>query len=219
LQAKTRTELLDLFNTLDSLRSQQEADTSSILEKLSILDELKMIQDEKKAGELGIKFSETNEDLISRQESENLLVGSLQLHDSTASQVDIVGEPLNEDLMRYGEKGPRHVLIYAEISAHTLVHPFYGVAQRHNRRWAIMKDLRKCPTLADAIKNGQMPSSIPDRIAVAHQIATTVDYLHSVEVLIKRLSDRSVLISRNGDVITPYLTELEKARLVWEASP
>jgi hypothetical protein len=203
---------------LDSLRSQQEANSSAILDKLSILDELKKVQDEKAAGELGIDFTESNEDLDVRQKSEDLLVGKLKLPGSTTTQVDVVCEPLMEDVMGYGEKGPRHILIYAKISARTLVHPFYGVAQRHNRRWAVMKDLRKCLTLADAIKTSQMPASILDRIALAHQIATTVDYLHSVEVLIKRLSDKTVLLSHNGDAITPYLTELEKARLVGEVT-
>lgn len=186
------------------------------MDRLLILDELKKVQDQKAAGELGIDFAETNEDLDVRQESEDFLVGSLKLRGSTATQVDVICEPLKEDLMRYGEKGPRHILIYAKISARTLVHQFYGVAQRYNRRWAVMKDLRKCPSLADAIKTSQMPASTLDRIALAHQIATTVDYLHSVEVLTKRLSDKTVLLSQNGDAITPYLTELEKARLVCE---
>ena len=184
------------------------------MDKLSILDELKRVQDQKAAGELGIDFAETNEDLDVRQESEDLLVGSLKLRGSTTTQVEVICEPLKEDVMRYGEKGPRHILIYAKISAHTLVHQFYGVAQRYNRRWAVMKDMRKCLNLADTIKTGQMPASILDRIALAHQIAATVDYLHSVEVLIKKLSDKTVLLSQEGDAITPYLTELEKARLV-----
>jgi hypothetical protein len=77
-----------------------------------------------------------------------------------------------------------------------------------------MKDLRKCPTLGVAIRDGNLPQSVLERLGVAHDIAKTVEYLHSVEVLVKRLSDKTVVLSSDYGTITPYLTDLERARLV-----
>jgi hypothetical protein len=128
--------------------------------------------------------------------------------------VNVVCEPVKEDLMRYGEKGPRHVLIYAQLSANTLVHPFYGIAQRFGQRWAVMKDLRECPTLGAAIRDGRLPQFVLERLGIAHDIAKTIEYLHSVEVLVKRLSDKTVLLSSDHGEVVPYLTDLERARLV-----
>ncbi|KAH8689275.1 hypothetical protein GQ44DRAFT_720472 [Phaeosphaeriaceae sp. PMI808] len=77
-----------------------------------------------------------------------------------------------------------------------------------------MKDLRKAPTLAGAIQDGKLPQSTLERLGIAHEVAKTVVYLHSVEVLVKRLSDKTVLLTSENGTFKPYLTDLENARLV-----
>jgi serine/threonine protein kinase len=146
------------------------------------------------------------------EESDRLLSGSLADADSRITKV--VCEPVKEDLMKYGEKGPRHVLIYAKLSANTLVHPFYGIAQRSNQRWIVMKDLRQCPSLRDMMRDGKVPKSVLERTSIACDIARTMEYLHSVEILVKRLSDTTILLSRENNVVIPYLTNIDRARLV-----
>lgn len=79
-----------------------------------------------------------------------------------------------------------------------------------------MKDLRGIPTLAHAIKDGTWPESLPQRLSVAHEVAKTMEYLHSVEILVKRLSDSTVILEFTDGIITPYLTNLESARLFKE---
>jgi hypothetical protein len=216
MKTSTRSELLKLTVKLDQNRTQQYAHMAEMMKKLEILDELKEDLDEKAASKLGIDFPECETSLsVTREKGNVSLSGKLKLSNASDKTTNVICEPLKEDLMRYGEKGPRYVLIYAKISANTLVHPFYGIAQRFGQRWAVMKDLRECPTLASAIQNGQLPHSVLERIAIAHHVATTVDYLHSVEVLVKRLSDRTILLSSENGTITPYLTDLDKARLVF----
>lgn len=43
-----------------------------------------------------------------------------------------------------------------------------------------------------------------------------MEYLHSVEILVKRLSDSTVILESTDGTITPYLTNLESARLFKE---
>jgi hypothetical protein len=79
------------------------------------------------------------------------------------------------------------------------------------------EDLRDQPVLGDAIGRKEIPDSILGRIGIAYDIAKTVDYLHSVEVLVKRLSDRNIVLMLESGTFTPYLTNLERARLVYMA--
>jgi serine/threonine protein kinase len=212
LEVSTRTALSKLDTKTDASRAQQQRDMETILEKLQILDELKKNQDEEKAPQLRVDFPEQDLRLQVTKESDKLLSGSLADADSKITKV--VCEPVKEDLMKYGEKGPRHVLIYAKLSANTLVHPFYGIAQRSNQRWIVMKDLRQCPSLRDMMRDGKVPKSVLERISIACDIARTMEYLHSVEILVKRLSDTTILLSRENNVAIPYLTNIDRARLV-----
>jgi serine/threonine protein kinase len=204
--------LSKLDTKTDASRAQQQRDMETILEKLQILDELKKNQDEEKAPQLRVDFPEQDLRLQVTKESDKLLSGSLADADSKITKV--VCEPVKEDLMKYGEKGPRHVLIYAKLSANTLVHPFYGIAQRSNQRWIVMKDLRQCPSLRDMMRDCKVPKSVLERISIACDIARTMEYLHSVEILVKRLSDTTILLSRENNVVIPYLTNIDRARLV-----
>jgi serine/threonine protein kinase len=200
-------------------QSRQQTDLAAILDKLRILDDLKKVADRQTSPELKIDFPEDDTclSIMGADDRGQLLYGILT--SPGGDQTHVVCEPIQDNIMNYGQAGPRHVLIYARISANTLVHPFYGIAQRRGRMWAVMKDLRTSKTLAQAIRDTQLPASVLDRVAIAHQIATTVEYLHSVEVLVKRLSDTKVLLCIENNSITPYLTDLEQARLVCLFSP
>jgi len=195
----------------DESKTQQETYMETIIKRLQILDELKKDRDEQKPPQLNVDFLESDSRLSVTKENEKLLSGSLVNSDSTTTAV--ICEPVKEDLMMHGEKGPRHVLIYAKLSANTLVHPFYGIVQRHHQRWIVMKDLRQCPSLRNAIRGKEMPQSALERLNVACDVAKTMEYLHSVEVLVKRLSDTTILLSSENGTVIPYLTNLDRARL------
>lgn len=190
-------------------RAQQQRGMEAILEKLQILDELKKNQDEEKAPQLRVDFPKQDLRLQVTKESDKLLSGSLADADSRITKV--VCEPVKEDLMKYGEKGPRHVLIYAKLSANTLVHLFYDIAQRSNQRWIMMKDLREYLSLRDMMRDGKVPKSVLKRISIACDIAWTVEYLHSVEVLVKRLSNTTIHLSCENKCGHPLLDKYRQS--------
>jgi hypothetical protein len=190
---------------------------ATIMSKLEILDELKDLQlsTHEGAPKLEIDFPKYDENLIVELDAgTNTLVGELRIHGKVEETTNVICDLLKEELMRFGEQGPRHISIYSKISANTLVHPFYGVAEKFGKRWTVMKDLRKASTLATAIEQKLLPTSIADRIDIAQKIATTVGYLHSVEILLKYLSDTTILLVANPEGYTPYLTDLDRARMV-----
>jgi serine/threonine protein kinase len=126
----------------------------------------------------------------------------------------IVLADVNEDEMRVGGRGSRHVEIYKRISVGTFVQSFYGICERDGKKYAVLEDLRKEPTLAVAIQNSLL-SDETQRLRVAYDLANTMAYFHSVGILLKSLSDDSVVLRRLDDgTLQPCLTNLETARMV-----
>ncbi|KAL3460053.1 kinase-like domain-containing protein [Aspergillus heterothallicus] len=212
----TRSDLLGIATRIRDDQTHRQTDLAAIMDKLQILDDLKKVANRETSPELKIDFPEDDSRLLitGADNRDQLLYGTLA--SPSGARTNVLCEPIQDSIMNYAQAGPRHVLIYGRISANTLVHPFYGLAQRRGRKWAVMKDMRASRTLAQEITDNHLPDSVLDRVAIAHQIAATVEYLHSVEVLIKRLSDAKVLIDRENGFIKPYLTDLEQARLIKE---
>jgi serine/threonine protein kinase len=73
---------------------------------------------------------------------------------------------------------------------------------------------KKRRSVAEAIRDGKLPQSTLERLAIVHEVAKIIEYLHSVEVLVKRLSDKNILLASENGTLKPYLTDLESARLV-----
>ncbi|KLU87654.1 serine/threonine protein kinase [Magnaporthiopsis poae ATCC 64411] len=209
----------DVLKLLD--QSQQgfvrdEAHFADITAKLTILENLKENLEGKAPGDLRVDFADGDPRLAIIQASDNELSGTLTISDELTAPV--VCEPVKEELMRYGEKGSRHVAIYAQLSAHTGVHPFYGIARHRGKRWCVFRDLRDSPTLAEAIFSNKLPTDLFERVRVAFEVASTLSYLHSVEILLKRMSDRTVLLVTEQGRTVPYLTQVESARLFKEST-
>jgi serine/threonine protein kinase len=127
----------------------------------------------------------------------------------------IVLANINEDEMKVGRSGSRHVEIYKRISVGALVQSFYGIYERNGKKYAVMEDLRNEPTLARAIEDGLLPDDATARIRIAYELANTLAYFHSVGILIKSLSDDTVVLRKLVDgTFQPCLTNLETARMV-----
>jgi serine/threonine protein kinase len=122
-------------------------------------------------------------------------------------------EVKNDDLK--GRWGSRQAEIYHRISTGTLVQHFYGIAELHGSRYAVMEDLREGLTMAMAIESNQLPEPLT-RLRLAYEIANTVAYLHSVGIIIKNISDNNIVLKKGGEGMQfrPCLTNLEEARLV-----
>lgn len=191
---------------------------TQIQSQSTILDEIIKALKEPETPKLQLDFRDNDSRLTLTKDplDDTLLSGELHPHGSQDGSVKVLCEPVNESIMKYGEKGPRHVLIYAQISANTGVQPFYGIAERSGKRWTVMRDLRGMPSLARLIKDGNWPKSLSHRLSVAYEVAKTMEYLHSVEVLVKRLSDHTVVLETTDSTIIPCLTNIESARLIKE---
>jgi hypothetical protein len=113
--------------------------------------------------------------------------------------------------------GSRHAEIYQCISIGTLVQSFYGIAELHGKRFAVMQDLRDDQTLAAAIESHDSYEPLA-YIRFAYELANTVAYLHSVGIIVKNISDTNVVVVKleGGSRLQPRLTNLEQARRVSE---
>ena len=69
-------------------------------------------------------------------------------------------------------------------------------------------------TLHALIKDGNLPASLAHRMTLARDVARTMEYLHSVQLLLKSLSDESIVVLEDKDVLIPYVTGIESAREV-----
>lgn len=108
---------------------------------------------------------------------------------------------------------PRVLQIYQKISARIGVQRFYGVLEKGGARYSVMEDLTNSKTLAEHIKEDKTHTLL-QRLGWAYQIASTMAYLHGVGIVLKALSDESIVIHDVGGTLRPVLTELELARLV-----
>ena len=133
----------------------------------------------------------------------------------------VICKEIKNDEIRSGRGGSRHVEIYQLISTRELVEVFYGIAELGGKRYAVMEDLRDDPTLTAAIidskeLNRDGPLS---RLRLAYEVASAVAYLHSVDIVVKNISDVNIVLKRlrlevGGRRFRPCLTNLEDARTV-----
>lgn len=102
------------------------------------------------------------------------------------------------------------------MDVNILVHPFYGIVSIEGFYWAVMKDFREFKSLAMALQDAEWRAAkrYRDRVRIAYLISKTVAFLHSVDLLVKRLGDVSVVMVEQGGNEVPYLTGLEQARFV-----
>ena len=116
-------------------------------------------------------------------------------------------------------RSSRHDEIYQLISTSALVEVFYGIAELGGKRYAVMEDLRDDPTLAAMIDSNELNCNDSlTRLHLAYEVASAVAYLHSVDIIVKNISDVNIVLKRlrlkDGQRFRPCLTNLEKARRV-----
>jgi len=157
-----------------------------------------------------INFPNDDRRLKVEQDGEGFLNGTLD-------NMKVICQPINTSEMKYG-KAARIAYIYSMLAGNTLVHGYHGLAERNDRVWAVMDDLRDSKSIHSLIKDGVLPTDPKVRLMVAYDLSKTVAYLHSVQILIKNLSDKNVLLVQEeveeGTAWKPILTDLDQARLV-----
>lgn len=181
----------------------------------------KLVEDEK----MGCK-NERGLDITFREQDSRLQV-SFDDNDHLSGTLDgfgaVICVEVNEDEMKPGHKGLRHAEIY-HISDGTLVQSFHGftVQQikpggRKHRVYAVMEDMRSYPTLADMLIDQSLPGCL-DCLRILYELANTIAYFHSLEMILKIINDESVVLKRimdaNGVRFQPCLTNVVQARRV-----
>jgi len=114
------------------------------------------------------------------------------------------------------------LLIYAELSRTVNIQKLYGVFHDESTHYAVMEDLDSEDSpfvlLKDALSNGNLAQgSRIQRLRLCYELALTVAYLHSVNIVVKVISESSFFIREVNGELNPVLTHLEHARLVHPA--
>ncbi|KAK3391180.1 kinase-like domain-containing protein [Podospora didyma] len=183
----------------EGLRGQEKVFSAIMDEKLQILS--------KTSAKWRADFQSNDTRLKASQDSSGDLSGTLDGQ-------RVVLYPISSN-QRDSRVGPRHVTLYSKLSANTSVHSFYGLADRNGQLYAVMQDLRTAKSLGSCLADPQF-SDARDRLRVAYDVAQTMAYLHSVEILVRSLSDQNVVLTREDREWKPVLTRLDQARLFLE---
>lgn len=126
----------------------------------------------------------------------------------------VVCYKVNSPDMRIGKRGIRIVEIYQQLALNTLVQPFYGILSYQQHYYGVMQDLQSELTVSAAIMCSKLPE-IRSRLGISYDICSTVAYFHSVNLIVKNLTDLNVILRKKGDQrLEPVLTEVEGARKV-----
>ena len=117
---------------------------------------------------------------------------------------------------------PRLLLIYGGLSRTVNIQKFYGVFHDNSTYFAVMEDLDSEDSpfvlLQNALSNGNVAqASRIQRLRLCYELALTVAYLHSVNIVVKVISESSFYVRDIGGELIPILTNLEHARLVYRS--
>lgn len=154
---------------------------------------------------------------ISAEEIEvaNRLPGHTEFRGVLKSGEKVVCVPLQT---MYKEETPRIVSVYASLSNSLHVQKFFGVLkERDKKEFAVMEDLlsQTVHTLKDArTQDNFISASQQCKIRLCYEIANTVAFLHSVNLVVKIISDSSIYLRFQDEDILPIFADLESARLV-----
>jgi serine/threonine protein kinase len=114
---------------------------------------------------------------------------------------------------------PRILLIYAEISRSINVQKLFGVYHHQDPsslHYTVMQDLGSpFVMLRDALRDQVISKATRiQRLRICYDIAQTVAYLHSVNIIVKVISESSFYIDEADGEFVAVLTNLEHSRLV-----
>lgn len=118
------------------------------------------------------------------------------------------------------ERLPHIVQIYQQMGSVALIQQLYAIADLQGTKYALMEDVGSFQSIEAAATTGKLSEYTElQKLRFGYEIATTVSTLHHAGVLIKSLSDTSVVIVDKGDgTIRPMMTGLSQARAVCKPS-
>lgn len=114
---------------------------------------------------------------------------------------------------------PRALWTYSMVSRTLNVQRFFGIFRDSNGSYAVMEDLLQgeppARLIRDAFSDDKFAHMNFDRrLRLCYEIAVTVAYLHSLDIIVRVISETNVLVRRLDDEYLPVLTNLEQVRKV-----
>ncbi|RYP58404.1 hypothetical protein DL769_008968 [Monosporascus sp. CRB-8-3] len=113
----------------------------------------------------------------------------------------------------------RIVRVYRLIGDVALVQRLLAIAEYQDVKYALMEDMSRDKTLAEKVTSNPWSNVTQvEKLNLAYELAATVSALHAAHVVIKVLSDKNVYIQETEGHLRPKLTNLRKARAIWEVT-
>ena len=108
---------------------------------------------------------------------------------------------------------PKPAKSYSLLAAETQVQGYFGILEQKDRYYNVWEDLSDLPNLYKWLRVNGIPNKLT-ALRVAYEISSTIAYFHSVQVLLKALSDETVMVRNKEGAAVPVLTGVERARMV-----
>jgi len=130
-------------------------------------------------------------------------------------QLRVVCRPLTT---LYKTQAPRMVSILASLSSALHVEEFLGLLTTSAGEYAVMEDLEAATdvlSVRDALDDDRFASATElNKLRLCYEIVNTVAYLHSLNMVVKVITDSFVFLRFKEDRLWPVFTNLECARSV-----
>ena len=114
---------------------------------------------------------------------------------------------------------PRSLWTYSMLSQTLNVQRFFGIFRDSIGNYAVMEDLLQGEPQARPIRDAFSDDhfahmNFSQRLRLCYEITVTVAYLHSLDIIVKVISETNVFVRHLDDQYLPVLTNLEQLRKV-----
>lgn len=104
---------------------------------------------------------------------------------------------------------------YRDLQYGAYIQAIHGLAKIDGDIFIVMQDCSKLSTLAEECNNNTTSVELIARVRLAFDVAQSIAWLHSADLILKTLNDRAVKLVRGNDgTLRPCITEVEHVRLV-----
>lgn len=123
--------------------------------------------------------------------------------------------PINKD----HTKTDKRLSIYKNLSGTASIQKLFGVYSTDQSMYAVMEELESDGSpflrLDKALTSSVSKLSRTRKILLCQEIASVVWYLHSLNYVVKIISDKCIFVRERNDTLVPVFTNLEFARSVY----
>lgn len=143
--------------------------------------------------------------------------GHMRFRGSLASGAEVIFVPLH---LESSWDIPRLLSVYATLSGCVNIQRFYGMFSDASGHYAVMEDVEgeggPFVSLQKALSDNQIAkSSRIHKLRLCYEVALTVAYLHSLEIIVKVISESSIFVRNSDGGLVPVMANLDQTRDVF----